>query len=69
MPSPLLILSGIDTLLQFIDRLSAASAIIKQARLEGRDVSSAELEKLKMEGNQVINDLDAAIARARAEGR
>jgi len=69
MLNPLTLISGIDMLLQFIDRLSAASAIIKKARAEGRDVSSEELASLKAEGALAMSDLDAAIAKAKLEGR
>lgn len=63
------VFAGLEILIQLIDRAAAASAIIKNARAEGRDVSSAELAKLRAEGDQALADLDAAIAQAKAEGR
>jgi hypothetical protein len=67
--NPVAIVSGIDLLLQFIDRLSAASVIIKKARSEGREPSSEELASVRLEGDALMSDLDAAIAKAKAEGR
>lgn len=63
------VFTGIELLIQLIDRVSAASAIIKAARAEGRDVTAAELEQLRAEGDSALADLDAAIARAKSEGR
>jgi hypothetical protein len=63
------VFTGLEILIQLIDRAAAASAIIKNARAEGRDVTSAELAKLRAEGDQALVDLDAAIAQAKAEGR
>lgn len=63
------VFTGLEILIQLIDRVSAASAIIKNARAEGRDVTSDELAKLRGEGDQLLADLDTAIALAKAEGR
>jgi hypothetical protein len=63
------VFTGLEILIQLIDRAAAASAIIKTARAEGRDVTSEELAKLRAEGDQALADLDAAIAQAKAEGR
>lgn len=63
------VLTGIELLIQLIDRAAAASAVIKAARAEGRDVTSAELQKLRSEGDQSLADLDAAIQKAKDEGR
>jgi hypothetical protein len=63
------VFAGLEILIQLIDRAAAASAIIKNARAEGRDVTSAELATLRAEGDQALADLDAAIAQAKAEGR
>lgn len=60
------VFTGIELLIQLIDRAAAASAIIKQARAEGRDVTAAELQKLRQEGDAALADLDAAIAAAKA---
>ena len=61
--------AGIELLINLIDRLGAASALIKRARAEGRDVTSEELALLKEQGDAALADLDAAIARAKSEGR
>lgn len=63
------VFTGLEILIQLIDRVSAASAIIKKARAEGRDVTLLELQDLRGEGDQLLTDLDAAIAQAKAEGR
>lgn len=63
------ILAGIDLLLQLADRFSAVSAVIKQARAEGRDVSSDELAQGRAELDAATSALDEAIAKAKAEGR
>jgi hypothetical protein len=63
------ILTGLDLLIQFIDRASAAAAIIKQARAEDRPPSSAELATLRASLDGHLEALDQEIARAKAEGR
>lgn len=63
------VLTGLDLLIQLIDRTSAASAVIKQARAEGRDVSASDLESIRAQFGEHIQALDDAIARAKAEGR
>lgn len=62
-------LAAVDLLIQLIERTSAAAALIRQARAEGREVSSAELAGIKAQGDALMADLDAAIERAKAEGR
>lgn len=61
--------AGLELLIQLIDRLSAASALVKNARAQGRDVTSAELATLREQGDALLAGLDDAIARAKAEGR
>lgn len=63
------VLTGLDLLIQLIDRTSAASAVIKQARTEGRDVTAADLQAIRAQFGEHIAALDEAIARAKAEGR
>lgn len=63
------VFTGIELLIQLIDRAAAASTIIKTARAEGRDVTAAELQKLRQEGDAALVDLDAAIQRAKEAGR
>lgn len=61
--------SVVDLLLQIIDRGAAASAVIRQARAEGREPNAQELATLRSSLDQHITELDTAIAQARAEGR
>lgn len=63
------VFAGLELLIQLIDRLAAASALVKKARAEGRDVTSQELAQLRLEGDVLLTGLDAAIARAKSEGR
>ena len=63
------VFTGIELLINLIDRAAAASALIKRARAEGRDVTAEELEVLREQGDAALADLDAAIARAKSEGR
>lgn len=63
------IITGIDLLLQLLDRTSQAAAIIRKARDEGREPTSEELGAIKAQGVALDGDLDAAINRAKAEGR
>lgn len=69
MSSPAVIFTGIELLIQFIDRAAAASAIIKRARAENRDVTSAELQTLREQGDAALADLDEAIRKAKEAGR
>ena len=41
------ILTGLDLVIQLIDRVSAAAALVKQAHAEGRSLTSAELAGLR----------------------
>jgi len=63
------VFTGIELLIQLIDRAAAASTIIKKARAEGRDVTSEELQALRAEGDLALADLDLAIQKAKSEGR
>jgi hypothetical protein len=63
------ILTGLDLLIQLIDRASAAASIVRQAHAEGRQPTAAELEGLRGSLDGHLDALDAEIARARAEGR
>jgi len=63
------VFAGLEILIQLIDRAAAASAIIKNARAQGRDVTSDELAQLRDEGDRALADLDTAIALAKAQGR
>jgi hypothetical protein len=63
------ILTGLDLLIQFIDRASAAAALIKAARERGTPLTTEELAGLRGQLDGHLNDLDAAIAQAKLEGR
>jgi hypothetical protein len=63
------IFTGLELLIQLIDRTAAASAIIKKAHAEGRPANSAELKELRDHLDGSLASLDDAIARAEAEGR
>lgn len=63
------ILTGLDLLIQLIDRTSAAAALVKTAHAEGRSLTSAELAGLRSTLDGHLDALDAEIARAKAEGR
>jgi len=64
-----MILTGMDLLLQFIDRTTAAAAVIRGSRAEGRPLTSAELASLRSSLNEHLDELDAEIARAKSGGR
>lgn len=61
--------AALELVLQMIDRLSAASALVKKAHSEGRVVSLEELAEIRAETGLLLDDMDAAIERAKAEGR
>jgi hypothetical protein len=63
------IFTGLELLIQLIDRAAAASAVIKKAHAEGRAVTAAELMQLRAQLDTSLETLDDAIARAEAEGR
>lgn len=61
--------AGIELILNMLDRTAAAGSILRQAHAEGRQASSAELAQVRAEGDALMSDLDAAIERAKTEGR
>jgi hypothetical protein len=63
------IFTGLELLIQLIDRAAAASAVIKKAHAEGRPVSAQELQQLRVQLDTSLESLDEAIARAEEEGR
>jgi phage I-like protein len=63
------ILTGLDLLIQLIDRTSAAAAVIKKAHSEGRAVTAEELAVLRVQLDSHLDALDAAIEQAKSEGR
>jgi uncharacterized protein YggE len=56
-------------LLGLLDRAVAWGALIRKAQSEGRDITAAELDTLAAEDDAAKAALDAAIAKARSEGR
>lgn len=62
----LLAVTLVDSLLT---RAATLNATIMQARKEGRDVSAAELAGARARDDLAKVELDAAIAKAKAEGR
>lgn len=67
--SATVIFTGLDVLIQLIDRVSAAAALVKTAHDRGTPLTAAELAGLRGQLDGHLNDLDAAIAQAKAEGR
>lgn len=63
------ILTGLDLLIQLIDRTSAAAALVKKAHDEGRPITSEELASLRGQLDAHLTELDAAITQAKIEGR
>lgn len=63
------VLTALDLLLQLLDRTSAAANLIRKARDTGGEVTLADLEAIKSEGAALLSDLNAAIEKAKAEGR
>ena len=61
--------AALDLFIQMIDRLSAASALVKKAHSEGRTVNLDELAEIRAEFGALLSGLDASIERAKAEGR
>lgn len=58
-----------NVMLGMVARTAAVGALITNARNEGRDVSSEELQALADADEQARGELVDAIAAARAEGR
>jgi hypothetical protein len=63
------VLIAIQLLTALMDRAGAIGALIKNAVSEGRDISTAELDQLARDDDAARTNLEAAIAKARAEGR
>lgn len=60
------ILTGIDLIMQLIDKMSAIGAKIAAARKEGRDLTEAELDELASQYDNAAAELRATIAKAKA---
>ncbi len=63
------ILTGLDLLIQLIDRTSAAANLVKTAHERGTPITAAELTTLRGQLDSHLTELDAAIALAKSEGR
>lgn len=63
------IVTGLDLLIQIIDRASAAAALVKAAHDRGTPPTAEELATLRSSFDAHLDALDAEIARAKAEGR
>lgn len=62
-------LSLVTLMLGLLDRAAQIGALIQTARAEGRDVTSAELDGLKLADDAARAELVQAIAAAKAAGR
>jgi len=63
------ILTGLDLLIQLIDRASAAATLVKTAHDRGTPLTAEELGSLRGMLDSHLTELDAAIALAKKEGR
>lgn len=64
------LVSAINLLLALTNQAGKVSALIRQARAEGRgSLTDAEVDDLVAETGVARSELEAAIERARAEGR
>lgn len=59
----------LELLILFTSRLQSLQLLLQKAQAEGRDISKEELDSLVAEDDTARAELDAAIARAEAEGR
>lgn len=62
------ILTGLDLLIQLIDRASAAATLVKTAHDRGTPLTVGELSSLRGMLDSHLTELDAAIAQAKAQG-
>jgi RNA:NAD 2'-phosphotransferase (TPT1/KptA family) len=62
-------LALVTLLLGIIERAAAVGSLINTARAQGRDISLEELEALTDADDKARSELQAAIARAKSEGR
>lgn len=61
--------AAVGLLLALIDRVAQWSAVVQNARNEGRPVSEAEVDAFVAQAEASDVSLQAAIAKAKAEGR
>jgi hypothetical protein len=62
-------ITALALLNQLAQTLAALSALIQRAQTEGRDITPAELDTLAVGDDIARAALEAAIERAKAEGR
>lgn len=60
---------AIDLAFQLLDRGMAYMTLVNKARAENRDVSHAELDALAAQDDAARAKLEAAVAKAKSEGR
>ena len=57
---------AIQLMLGLLDRATAVAAVIGKAQAEGREPTDAEIEGLRVSANSAVQDLEKAIAAAKA---
>jgi hypothetical protein len=62
-------ITALALLNQLAQTLAALSALIQRAQTEGREITAAELDTLASGDDMARAALEAAIARAKSEGR
>lgn len=67
--TPMDTLTAITLLTQLLEQANALGNLIRTAQAEGRDITPEELNSLAAGDDMARAALEAAIARAKAEGR
>ncbi len=62
-------ITALALLTQLLTQANALGNLIRTAQAEGRDITPAELDTLAMADTNARSMLEAAITRARSEGR
>jgi hypothetical protein len=62
-------ITALALLTQLLTQANALGNLIRTAQAEGRDITPAELDTLAMADTNARSVLEAAITRARSEGR
>jgi len=62
-------ITALTLLTQLLGQVTALGNLIRTAQAEGRDITPAELDTLAAGDDAARSALEAAIARARADGR
>lgn len=60
---------AVKILLLFLNQASSWGAVMAKAQAEGRPISEAEIDAFYTENDVAMQNLAAAIAKAKAEGR